>query len=160
MSNQNKSRYKKIAAECYEQVSAESKGRFHKEDVRDALVAEIIAQGLADDVVDDFVDGLLDAEDKKRTGGSNGGQLDLFSGEEAALDHVLALGGGERIRARHATLPDLYANLGLRADNAARVNQAFARAQADVARLTPYLTDPTVTVEAALAAWRRDNTSE
>jgi len=152
------SRYRKIAAECYERVLREAGGRCDKEDVRDEIVQEILAQGIGDDIVDEFVDGLLDAEDAKRTKSSTeASQLDLFTEEVAALDDVLALGGGERVMVRYATRADWYANLALRARNVAKVTDAFTRAQAQVARLMPYLVDETVTTEEALQRWRADN---
>jgi hypothetical protein len=151
------SRYRKIAAECYERVMQEVGGRFDVEDVRDVLVEEILSQGVTDDIVDDFVDGLLAAEDKKRTRAGDSRQLDLFSGEDAAFDAVWALGGGERVQARHATKPDVYARLGLRATNLSLAADAFAREQEKMARLLPYMIDETVTVPTAFEAWRRDN---
>lgn len=151
------SRYRKIAAECYERVLREAGGRCDKEDVRDAIVAEILAQGIGDDIVDDFVDGLLATEDARRTKSTEAGQLNLFTEEDASLDEVLALGGGERVMKRYATRADWYANLALRARNVAQVTAAFTRAQEQIARLMPYLTDETVTTEEALRLWRADN---
>jgi hypothetical protein len=153
----SESRYRKIAAECYARVLREAGGRCDKEDVRDAIVQEILAQSIGDDIVDDFVDGLLDAEDAKRTKSSEAGQLDLFSGEDASLDDVLALGGGERVLKRYATRADWYAHLALSARNVARVTEAFVRKQEQIAKLMPFLVDETVTTEAALQNWRSAN---
>lgn len=157
MSKPKSSRYKKIARECYERVLADSGGRCDVEDIRDAILREILAQGVSDDIVDDFVDGLLREEDDRRASAADNGQLDLFSGEPAALDVVWRLGGGERVLARHGTRADVYARLGIKAQNVARVTEAFAREQERMARLMPYMTDDTVTVESALEAWKRDN---
>lgn len=159
MSKNKNSRYKKIARECYERVLEESGGRCDVEDIRDAIVEEILGQGVSDDIVDDFVDGLLREEDERRASNADSGQLDLFSGDPAALDVVWRLGGGERVLARHATRADVYARLGLKAQNVARVTEAFAREQERMARLMPYMVDDTVTLAAAITDWRRDNTT-
>jgi hypothetical protein len=151
------SRFKKIARECYERILAESGGRCDVEDIRDAILREILSQGVSDDIVDDFVDGLLKEEDDRRASAADTGQMDIFSGEPAALDAVWRLGGGERVLARHATRADCYARLGLKAQNVARVTESFAREQERLAKLMPYMPDDTVTIETALDAWRRDN---
>lgn len=157
MSRQKNSRYKKIARECYERVLDRRGGRCDIEDVRDAILEEVLAQGVSDDILDDFVDGLLRDEDDRRASAADSDQPDLFSGEPAALDNLWRLGGGERVLARYGTRADVYARLGLKAQNVARVTESFAREQARMARLTPYMTDDTVTVEEALVAWKRDN---
>ena len=152
---QAKSRWRKLARECYERVLAETAGRCNIEDVKDQVRTEIRAQGISDDVLDDFVDGLVTGEDDRRASQADSGQGDLFTGEPAALDAVWRLGSGERVQARHATRADCYARLGLRAENVARVTESFAREQQRLAKLMPYMTDDTVTVEEALAAWNR-----
>jgi hypothetical protein len=155
VTQKTESRYKRMAAECYELVMLT--GRFDVEDVKDQLRERILEEGVHDGIVDDFVDGLVVAEDKRRTATADSHQLDLFSGEPAALDAVWALGHGERVLARNATRPDVYARLGLKAENAARVSAAFAREQERMSRLLPFMTDDTITVPEALAMWHRNN---
>jgi hypothetical protein len=152
------SRYRKIAVECYERVLRET-GRFDIEDVRDAILAEVLAQGVSEDIVDDFVDGLVKDEDKRRAQAAELDQLDLFSGEPAALDAVWRLGDGQRVMARHATRSDVFARLRLKRQHIEDAQAAYERDEARMARLLPYMTDDSITVEIALDAWKRDNQS-
>jgi hypothetical protein len=155
--SRDRSRFKKLARECYESALDQQGGRCDLEDVRDLILAQIVAQGVSDDIVDDFVDGLLKEEDARQAQSADYGQYDLFSGELAALDVVWRLGHGVRVRARHATRADIYARLGIKAENLKNVTEAFLREQQRATKLMPYMTDDTITVEMALEAWKRDN---
>ena len=151
------SRYRKIAAECYERIINETDGRWDIEDVRDAILTELLAQGISDDIIDEFVDSLVKDEDKRRSSSADSNQLDLFSGESEALDAVWPLGGGSRVAARHATRSDVYIRLELKKQNLKDVQAAYKREKDQMARLLPYMTDDTITVEEALEAWKHDN---
>jgi hypothetical protein len=157
VSRRDKSRYKQLARDAYEAVLNQAAGRCDLEDVRDEILARIVALGVSDDIVDDFVDGLLAAEDGRQSSGADSGQYDLFSGEPEALDAVWRLGGGTRVRCRHATRADWYVRLAIKEQNLAAVKDAYDRELARAAKLMPYMTDDTITTEAALEAWRRDN---
>lgn len=151
------SRYRKIARECYDRVLDETGGRCNVEDIADEVREEIRAQEVGDDILDDFVEGLVKAEDDRRASRADSGQLDLLTGDEEALDAVWRTGGGNRVQVRHATRVDGYARLGIRAENVAHVNAAFAKDQQQFAQLIPYLTDDTITITQARAAWRKNN---
>jgi hypothetical protein len=150
-------RFKKIAAEVYDRVMAESGGRCNIEDIRDALLTEVLAQGITDDIVDEFVAGLLSAEDNRRSSDSGDEQLDLFSGDPAAYDTVWRVGAGDRVQVKYATRVDWQARIGLKVQNVDRVRSALAREQKRQAQLWPYLVDDTVTIPQAIAAWQTDN---
>lgn len=79
-------------------------------------------------------------------------QMDLLTGEAVAMDAVWRLGGGLRVKARHAVAADVLAWLDIRGANAQRVADAFAADRALVAELLVYMPTADVTVEQAVEA--------
>lgn len=151
------SRLEQIAADCYDRVARRNHGRFDIEDVRDEVAAAFFALDSPDDFVYEAVNSVTDKVDKARSTATDVAQLDLFSGEMAALDVVWKLGGGQRVVRRYATRADWYDREGLKKENIDNAKRTLKREQDEMAKLLPYMVNDTVTHEQALVMWRVAN---
>jgi hypothetical protein len=97
--------------------------------------------------------------DKRHTKRADSRQMDLLTGEVAALDSVWKIGDGQRVTARRANRTDVLMWLGIRGKNAAKVAEAYAKDRHTAAELLVYMPDDLVTVEEAVEV-RKKNRSE
>ena len=148
------SRYKKIAEEAYARV-ADGSEKFDLDDVIDEIVAELSTEATNAELVREFAETLAARADDRAASRIENQQMDLLTGEAVALDAVWRLGGGRRIKARHAVSAEVLAWLQLRAANAQRVTDALDADRKLAAELLLYMPDDKTTVEQAVAARKR-----
>lgn len=142
------SRFNKMAAAIYDRL-AES-GRFAIGDVQAEIRGELASETTNAELLDEVAVLLAQRIDNKRVERSEAQQLDLLTGEPAALDAVLRLGHGQRVTARVAKRADLVRWLGLRGENFDRVKAAYDFDRQVVAELLIYMPDDETTVELAV----------
>jgi hypothetical protein len=145
----NKSRFSKLATAAYDRI-ADNGDEFTIDDVIAEIVSELAAEKVDVELLHEFAAGLAAKVDDTKATRPDHGQLDLLSGEEAALDTVWRIGGGKRKRARHATRPDVIDWLAIRSDNARRVREAYEADSKVAAELLVYMPDEQTTVETAV----------
>lgn len=144
-------RYRKRAAAIYDS-RADGADRFEFEDVVADIKASLMEEVVNDELISEFARSLARSIDDARAARADSQQLDLLTGETAAMDAVWRLGSGVRVRARHAKRADIIVWIGIRGANTDRVNAAYERDRAAVAELLVYMPDETVSVEQAAAA--------
>lgn len=147
----NQSRYTKIAEAAYDRI-ADSGDEFDINDVIDEIVRELSAEKVNAELMHEFAQSLASKVDDKKATRQGNGQLDLLTGEEAALEAVWRIGAGRRKRARYATRPEVLAWLEIRASNARRVTDAYEADRSVAAELLLYMPDEKTTVEKAVEA--------
>lgn len=145
----NRSRYNKIADAAYDRV-ADGADQFDIGEVIDEIVRELSAENTTQELLREFAQSLAEKADDKRAKRADSGQMDLLAGDAEALDAVWRVGGGKRIRARHANRQDATRWIGIRGDNAARVVAAYDRDRKQVAELLVYMPDDDTSVEQAV----------
>lgn len=144
-------RYRKRAAAIFD-ARADTAARFDFEDVVSDIKADLKGEVVNDELISEFARSLAHSIDDSRASRADSQQLDLLTGEPAAMDAVWRLGGGVRVRARHATRTDVLLWFGIRSANTDRVIAAFERDRTAVAELLVYMSDDEVTVEQAAQA--------
>lgn len=147
----NQSRYAKIAEAAYDRI-ADTGDEFDINDVIDEIVRELSAEKVNAELMHEFAQSLAAKVDDKKATRHGNGQLDLLTGEEAALEAVWRIGNGRRKRARYATRPEVLAWLEIRAANARRVTDAYEADRSVAAELLLYMPDEKTTVEKAVEA--------
>lgn len=150
----NRERYNKIAATAYDRY-ADRQARFDMAGVIADVAAELSSESVNGELIQEFASQLVHSVDKKKTARAEDGQIDLLTGEPAALDAVWRLGSGQRVRARYANRIDMVTWLGMRRENAERVVAAFKRDETAVAQLLPFMADDSVLVERAIEERKR-----
>jgi hypothetical protein len=144
-------RYRKRAAALFD-ARADGAIRFDFEDVVADIKADLQEEVVNDELISEFARSLAHSIDDARASRADSQQLNLLTGETAAMDAVWRLGDGVRVRARHATRSDVLLWFGIRSANTDRVIAAFERDRTAVAELLVYMPDESVTVEMAAAA--------
>lgn len=148
-------RFNKIADAVYERYS-DSPDRFDINDVRDAIRAELAAEVLNEEVLNEFANQLARGTDKRHTKRTGSQQMDLLTGEVAALEAVWKVGGGTRVTARHANRTDVLMWLSIRGKNADKVAAAFKQDRHTAAELLVYMPDDLTTVEEAVEVRKKN----
>jgi hypothetical protein len=145
------SRYKKIAEEAYARI-ADGGEQFDLDEVIAEIVAELSHETTNAELVREFAETLAARADDRAASRVDNQQIDLLTGESVAMDAVWRLGGGRRVKARHAVREDVLAWLQIRAANAQRVADAFDADRQLAAELLLYMPDGETTVGAAVEA--------
>jgi hypothetical protein len=154
----NNDRFNKLADAVYERF-ADRPERFDINDVRDEIRTELGSESINGELLDEFANQLTRVADKRHTKRADSRQLDLLTGEVAALDSVWKIGGGQRVTARRANRSDVLMWLGIRGKNAAKVAAAFSKDRYTAAELLVYMPDDLITVEQAIEE-RKKNQGE
>lgn len=144
-------RYHKIALARYEAL-ADGTEHFTLDQVIADAETEFRSLPPSEDMYHTLAATLVRSIDDKKAARLDDGQLDLLTGEPAALDSVWRLGGGRRVRARFANRTDALLWLGIRSANTDRVVAAFERDQRAVAELIAFMPDDSVSIGAAAEA--------
>lgn len=147
-------RFNKIADAVYERF-ADQPDRFDINDVRDEIRAELASESVNGELLDEFANQLTRVVDKRHTKRADSRQMDLLTGEVAALDAVWKIGGGQRVTARRANRTDVVMWLGIRGKNAAKVAAAFDKDRFTAAELLVHMPDDLVTVEEAIESRKK-----
>lgn len=150
----NTSRYRKLAEAAYDRVADEG-DEFDLDAVIDEIVRELSAEKVNAELMREFAQSLAEKVDDKKATRHDNGQMDLLTGEEAALDAVWRIGNGRRKRARFATRPEVLRWLSIRRDNAQRVADAYESDRQVAAELLLYMPDEETTVEKAVEARKK-----
>jgi len=145
-------RFNKLANVIYERV-ADATPRFDISDVREEIRAELASESVNNELLDEFAAQLTRAADKRHAG-SDSQQLDLLTGEPAALDAIWKIGDGKRVTARRANRNELLAWLDIRGRNAAAVVAAYEKDRVTAAELLVHMSDDKVTVEEAVSRYK------
>lgn len=148
------SRYRKIAEEAYARV-ADAGDKFEIDDVIEEIVAELSNESTNAELVREFAETLAARADDKAAARIDNQQIDLLTGDPVAMDAVWRLGGGRRVKARHAIRADVLAWLEIRSANAQRVADALETDRRLAVELLMYMPDGTTTVETAIEARRK-----
>lgn len=151
----NFERFKKIALARYNE-HADSAAHFTLDEVIADAEAEFRTLQSDEDYYHDLAVTLVQAIDGKRASRAEGDQLDLLTGEPAALDQIWRLGDGRRVRARFANRVDAIARIGVINQNESRVVAAASRERRQIAELLVYMLDDDVLIPDAVTAWLDD----
>lgn len=146
-------RFNKLANVIYQRV-ADTSARFDIGDVREEIRAELASESVNNELLDEFASQLTQAADKRHTTRADSQQLDLLTGEPAALDAVWKLGDGRRVMARRANRNELLAWIDIRGRNAAAVIAAYEKDRVTAAELLVHMADDKVTVEEAVSRYK------
>ena len=147
----NRSRFNKIAEAAYDRI-AEAGGHFDISQVTAEIVAELSTEQASADLIAAFAQSLAERADDRRASRADSMQMDLLTGEVAALDAVWRVGGGRRVRVRDATREDVLLWFGIRSRNVELVNAAFEKDRHLVAELLVFMPDLHTTVPQAIEA--------
>jgi hypothetical protein len=150
----NQSRYKKLAEAAYDRI-ADDGDEFDINDVIDEIIRELSSEKVNAELMREFAQSLAEKIDDKKATRHDRGQLDLLTGQEAALDAVWRIGHGRRKRARYATRPEVLRWLAIRRDNAQRVAEAYEADRQVAVELLVYMTTEETTVEKAVEARKK-----
>ncbi len=144
-------RFNKLADEIYQRV-VDQADRFDINDVRDEIRAELAVESMNTELLDEFAAQLAQVAEKRRGKRDTSHQLDLLTGEPAALDAVWKLGDGKRVLARRANRTELLAWINIRGKNAAATAAAYEKDRRAAAELLLHMPNDSVTVEEAVEA--------
>lgn len=147
----NFERFKKIALARYN-ARADHAAHFTLEEVIADAEAEFRTLEPDEDYYHELAATLVHAIDGKRATRVDDNQLDLLTGEPAALDRVWRLGDGRRVRARFANRQDAIARLGVISQNEDRVVAASARERGQIIALLPFMSDDKVLIPDAITS--------
>jgi hypothetical protein len=147
-------RFNKIADAVYGRF-ADQPDRFDINDVRDEIRTELASESVNGELLDEFANQLTRVADKRHTKRADSRQMDLLTGEIAALDSVWKIGGGQRVTARRANRTDVLMWLGIRGKNAAKVAEAYDKDRYTAAELLVFMPDDLITVEEAIESRKK-----
>jgi hypothetical protein len=148
------SRYKKIADAAYARI-ADGGEQFDLDEVIDEIVAELSNETTNAELVREFAETLAARADDRAAARVDSQQLDLLTGDPAAMDAVWRLGSGRRVKARHAVRDDVLAWMQIRATNAQRVADAYEADQKLATELLAFMDHDETTVEQAVDARKK-----